>query len=68
MVRPAHDIPNMLLGAIRDYAEREDITDEEAHICILRTGLLEVGMRLECGGKPKGDDSANTEQKTDGGS
>lgn len=68
MVRPNHDIPNMLLGAIRDYAEKQNIEAEQAHRCILRVGLREVGMSLTCDEKAKGDDSANTEQKTDGGS
>lgn len=47
MARPNHDIPNLLLGGVRDYADEEDISNEEAHAQLLRVALKEVGI-LDC--------------------
>ena len=44
MVRPNHDIPNLLVGGIRDYASSEGISDEDAHAELLRIALSEVGI------------------------
>lgn len=43
MVRPNHDIPHKLLGAVRDYAEKQDISSEEGHKRLLRMALVAVG-------------------------
>lgn len=42
MPRPNHDLPNLLLGGIKDYARREDVTVDEAHADLLARGLREV--------------------------
>ena len=50
MVRPSHNLSNVVVGGIRDYAElledEEDreVPDEEAHERLLRIGLVEVGV------------------------
>lgn len=44
MPRPNHDIPNLLLGGVRDYAEQTDTDPETAHIHLLRLALTEVGI------------------------
>lgn len=49
MARPSHDIPNLLLGGIRDYADQHDISSEEAHRRLLRRALKEVDI-LSCTG------------------
>lgn len=51
MPRPNHDIPNMLLGAIKDYADQHGLADEEAHALLLRVGLVAVGV-LPAGSLP----------------
>ena len=47
MPRPNHDISNLLLGGIRDYANREDVTVDEAHADLLARGLRDVGI-MDC--------------------
>lgn len=44
MPRPNHDLPNLLLGGIKDYARREDISRDEAHADLLARGLRDVGI------------------------
>lgn len=44
MVRPTHDLPNLLVGGVRDYAEREGIEPEEAHARLLKRSLRDVGI------------------------
>ena len=44
MPRPNHNISNLLLGGIRDYADKEGLSNEEAHEELLRIALSEVGM------------------------
>lgn len=44
MPRPNHDLPNLLLGGIKDYARREDVTQDEAHADLLARGLREVNI------------------------
>lgn len=62
MARPSHDIPNLLLGGVRDYADEHDITSEEAHRRLLRLALKEVGI-LACGGTGTvaGDEPTNND-------
>ena len=47
MPRPNHNIPNLLLGGIKDYAEREGVTVDEAHADLLARGLRDVSI-LDC--------------------
>ena len=47
MPRPNHDISNLLLGGIRDYADREDVTVDEAHADLLARGLRDVEI-MDC--------------------
>lgn len=47
MPRPNHDISNLLLGGIRDYADREDVSVDEAHSDLLARGLRDVGI-MDC--------------------
>lgn len=56
MPRPNHDIPGILLGGVRDYAAKEEISRDEAHSRLLRIGLKEVGIL------PVGDDCEETEE------
>lgn len=44
MPRPNHDLPNLLLGGIKDYADREDVTVDEAHADLLARGLEDVDI------------------------
>lgn len=50
MVRPSHNLSNVVVGGIRDYAEQledeegREVPDEEAHERLLRIGLVEVGV------------------------
>ena len=66
MVRPSHDLSNIVVGGIRDYAEQlEDehgceVDVEEAHEKLLRRALADVGLL------PAGVDDT-TECKTNGG-
>lgn len=58
MPRPNHDIPGVLLGGVNDYADREEISRDEAHSRILRIGLKEVGIL------PLADECEQTEDGT----
>jgi hypothetical protein len=42
MPRPNHDIPNLLLGGVKAYANEHDMTNEEAHTELLRIALIET--------------------------
>jgi hypothetical protein len=44
MPRPNHDIPHLLLGGVRDYAEVKELSPEEAHRDLLRIALNDVGV------------------------
>lgn len=44
MPRPNHDLPNLLLGGVKDYADEQGISNEEAHAELLRIGLVEQGV------------------------
>lgn len=44
MPRPNHDISNLLLGAVKDYAEEQDLSPEEAHSELLRSALEAEGI------------------------
>lgn len=48
MPRPNHDIPSLLLGGVRDYAEEQDISRDEAHAELLRIALKDVGIMPGC--------------------
>lgn len=47
MPRPNHDISNLVLGAVRDYADEHGLADEQAHEELLTMGLQAVGMLPE---------------------
>jgi hypothetical protein len=47
MPRPNHDISNVLLGGVRDYAEANELSPEEAHRDLLRIALRDVGVLSE---------------------
>ena len=47
MPRPNHDISNLVLGAVRDYADEHELADEDAHQELLTIGLQAVGMLPE---------------------
>ena len=47
MPRPNVDIPNLLIGGVKDYARREDISQDEAYTELLRIGLEEEGILTE---------------------
>lgn len=76
MPRPNHDLPNLLLGGIKDYARREDVTQDEAHADLLARGLREVNI-INCiekhavahvedadGSSENNSEDENTEAKT----
>lgn len=50
MVRPSHDLSNIVVGGIRDYAEQletetgDDVDPEDAHERLLRKALVDVGI------------------------
>lgn len=39
MVRPSHDLPALVVGGIKDYADQEGIDPETAHEKLLRQAL-----------------------------
>lgn len=47
MPRPNIDIPNLIKGGVKDYARREDISQDEAYTELLRLGLEEEGILTE---------------------
>ena len=47
MPRPNMDIPNLMIGGVEDYAEREDISRDEAYAKLLSIGLSEEGILTE---------------------
>lgn len=53
MVRPNHDLPNLLVGGIRDYADQEGLDDSEAHAELLRDALRNAGIL--CGSAHAGE-------------
>lgn len=59
MVRPNHDLPNLLVGGVRDYADREGIDDSEAHAQLLRHALRDVGILCN-------NTNTNTDANTNG--
>lgn len=44
MPRPNHDLPSHLIGGVKDYARREDLSRDEAHAELLRFALTEAGI------------------------
>lgn len=50
MVRPSHDLSNVVVGGIRDYADQlaaehdREVDAEEAHEKLLRQALVDVGI------------------------
>lgn len=44
MPRPNHDLPNLLIGGVEDYARREDLSKDEAHAELLKFALTEKGI------------------------
>lgn len=47
MVRPNHDLPGVLVGGIKDYAEEHDISAEDAHAELLRQALVANGITIK---------------------
>lgn len=64
MPRPNHDIPNLLLGGVRDYAAENDISREEAHIQLLELALKDVGI-LSCESSQSSETAAETRESGD---
>lgn len=67
MVRPSHELSNVVVGGIRDYAEAlekecgHEVDPEDAHEKLLRRALVDVGVL------PPGctsDDDTNTNMNT----
>lgn len=56
MVRPNHDLPNLLVGGVRDYAQEQDISDEEAHAELLRIALRDTGILCPKNKKENGNE------------
>lgn len=68
MVRPNHDIPNLLVGGIRDYADQQDIDNADAHAQLLRIGLKEVDIlpsQTDTDTAPRADVDANADADVD---
>ena len=59
MVRPNHDLPNLLVGGIRDYADQEGLDDSEAHAELLRDALRNAGIL--CGSAHTGESEGKDE-------
>lgn len=70
MVRPSHDLSHIVVGGIRDYAERlaaeqgSEVDPEDAHEQLLRHALVDVGV-LPQGCTP--DDTGDANVNTNGG-
>lgn len=64
MPRPNHDLPNLLLGGIKDYARREDATQDEAHADLLARGLREVEI-INCIEKHSVSRSIDTDESSE---
>lgn len=50
MVRPNHDLPNVLVGGIKDFADREEMATEVAHAKLLREALVRHNIRVDDSG------------------
>lgn len=46
MVRPSHDLPAVVVGGVKDYADQESINPEAAHERLLRQALAEQDIRI----------------------
>lgn len=44
MARPHVDIPYYIIGGVKDYAEKHDLSRDEAHAKLLREGLVADGI------------------------
>lgn len=60
MPRPNHNLPNLLIGGVVDYADEENMSKDEAHAELLTIALNEVGI-LSC------STTSNSEGTGDGG-
>lgn len=49
MARPNVDIPNYLIGGVKDYADENDISRDEAHAQLLKKSLSDAGI-IGCSG------------------
>ena len=75
MVRPSHDLSNIVVGGIRDYAEQleaetgDDVDPEDAHERLLRDALVDVGILTageSCTSTGSDSDSADVTEDTGG--
>lgn len=62
MGRPNIDIPQYIIGGMRDYAEREGIERDEAYVRFLGEKLQEEGV-LPPGTIPQGDGEDENEDE-----
>lgn len=44
MARPSVEIPYHIIGGVKDYAEKHDLSRDEAHAKLLREGLVADGI------------------------
>lgn len=47
MVRPNHDLPAVVVGGVKDFADRNGMSPEEAHEKLLRQALYKNDVRID---------------------